>query len=543
MEQLQALINNPKVALYTRLSRDDAREGESLSIENQKTFLINYATEQGYTDYSIYVDDGYSGLSFDRPDMNRLLNDVKNGDIDIIIAKDLSRIGRNHAKFSEIVDEFLPEYNCTLIAVNDGVNTAHSDNDIMPFKNLFNEFYSRDLSRKIRTSKLASAQKGKYSMSFAPMGYIKNPLNTTELLIDENSVHIVRNLFELRLKGLSYRRIASILNENNVITPKAYQYQLKNEPTKGMKYKHWSDIAVARILSNETYIGTVVSMKKTRISYKNKKTRDVPTENWIRVPNMHEPIIDIGTWEAVQRLADKKAQFTKTSTGEPSLFCGLLVCETCGSSLKQSKVIKNKGKSDEKVYVRYICSKHSRSGNSACSSHSITENNLIDIIKKDLEIFTNEINIDEQKFIDKMVKLKNKNASAEVKRLTTEINALENRLIEIEKLMQNLYEDKILGDVPKEMYTKFMKKYEIERSEKENLKNNLKSRLSENQTPTIDVKNFVNIFCQFLHLNELNRPLLLQLIDKIEIFESETVEGTKEKQQKINVYYNFLGKL
>lgn len=528
---------NENVGLYVRLSRDDEREGESLSIENQKAFLLNYCREQGFENINIYSDDGYSGLSFDRPQMNRLLNDVKQGKINVIIAKDLSRIGRNQAKFSEIVDEFLPLYNCRLIAINDGVDTLKTNNDIMPFKNLFNEFYSRDLSRKVKTGIMTSAKKGNYINSLAPLGYVKDPENKYKLIIDADSAHIIKLIFKLRLDGYSYRKIAINLNDKKILTPSEYYYAKKGEPNKISKSKKWSDITVKSILSNENYIGNVVALKKTTVSYKNKKVVKRDKEEWIRVENTHEPIIDMETWDRAQSLATKSHNFRRRQNGEPALFSGLLKCLDCGSSLNQSRTPISTLNESKGYRYSYICGLYTRSG--GCKIHRIQETDLIKLLKIDLENLISEISVDEEAFKSKIVSLKNQNSNAELSSVKKELNLAEKRIVEIEKMFQTLYEDKANGDIQKNMYDRLIKTYEQEHTDLTSQMKNLKEKVENTKSDYIDIDIFINIVKDYMGLKIIDRTLLLKLIDKIEVGESKEQNGGEYRE--INIYYNFLG--
>lgn len=262
----------PKVGLYIRLSRDDLRAGESMSVENQRIFLNKYAKEQGWSNVTEYVDDGYTGVNFDRPSFMRMMEDVQKQKINIIVCKDMSRFGRNYIQVGEFTDYILPSAGCALIALNDGVDTRKSiDNDMTPFRNLFNEFYCKDISKKVKTGRSVRASTGKYLGAYAPLGYILNPDNRYEYLIDETGAEIVRKIFALRSQGKSILGIATQLNSEGILTPRDYWYKLKGEPNPRKLSHKWSDVTVRGILSNEAYLGNMIQNKTGHISYKNKK--------------------------------------------------------------------------------------------------------------------------------------------------------------------------------------------------------------------------------------------------------------------------------
>ena len=307
---------NYDAGIYVRLSKDDERAGESVSIENQKLILTKYAQEQGWNIVDTYVDDGHSGTNFDRPSVTRLIDDAKDGKINLILVKDLDRFGRNYIQVGQFTDYLFPMIGCRFIALNDGVDTIHNDNDIMPFRNLFNEFQSRDTSKKIKAVKQACAASGKYLGCYAPFGYKKSPDNKHKFIIDETAAAVVRKIFDYRCKGYGFRKIAGFLNEEKIPTPRDYYYQQKGEPNPFYFNHMWNDVTMRVIIRNEVYIGNMVQNKCGTLSYKNDKQVKKSQEDWIRVEGTHEPIIEMETWNQCVEIDKRIKKPRSTGTGK-----------------------------------------------------------------------------------------------------------------------------------------------------------------------------------------------------------------------------------
>ena len=297
--------------IYCRLSRDDERTGESVSIENQRVLLTRYVQEQGWNLIQTYVDDGVSGTTFDRPGLNAMISDIRAGKINLVIVKDLSRFGRDYIETGKYIDVIFPSLNCRFIALNDGVDTLHHNNEMLAiFKNVMNDFYARDTSSKIKAVKKSTFQAGKFIGAYAPYGYIKDPNDHHHFVIDEPAAAVVRRIFALRCQGISYRRIAGILNEEKVLPPRDYYYQAIGKPNPYRQNHVWNDVTVKVLLRNKAYIGNMVQNKTGTVSYKDHSQVSKPEEDWIRVSNTHEPIIDMDTWELVTQIA-RRGAFTR----------------------------------------------------------------------------------------------------------------------------------------------------------------------------------------------------------------------------------------
>ena len=325
------------VGIYERLSRDDRNAGESVSIQNQRELLTRYVREHGWNLVSEYVDDGVSGTSFDRPGFNRMMEDAQAGRINLILVKDLSRFGRAQAETTIYIETTFPELGCRFIAVDDDYDTANktdTSETSMLIKSFLNDFYARDTSKKIKTVKRSTFRTGKYIGAYAPFGYIKDPADKHHFIIDEPAAAIVRKIFSLRSKGHGFRKIAQLLNEDGDLPPREYYYQNLGRANPHYQNKLWNDATVRAVVRNEAYIGHTVQNKRGTVSYKNHKQIDKPKEEWIRVENTHEPIIDMDTWELCQQIDRMHSQPRRTRESEVSLFGGLLYCMDCGFAMR-----------------------------------------------------------------------------------------------------------------------------------------------------------------------------------------------------------------
>lgn len=357
----QQANNKEKVALYSRLSRDDGLDKESNSIANQREMLKRYAKENKFYVYDEYIDDGFSGTTFNRPALNRMFEDIEAGKVNVVLVKDMSRLGRNNALFMYYVEEVFPDLDVRFIAINDMVDTAQDDNEIMPFKSVLNEYYARDISKKIRSSIRTTALTGGFTGAFAPYGYLVDPENKKKLIVDPETAPIVKRIFELSQQGTSTHQIARILCKDGILVPRAYRAKKKGilEQSKGFTFPtDWVGKNVKMILENQVYLGHMVSHKSQTKSFKNKKIVPVPKEDWIVVENTHEAIIDKETFEIVQKFISVKKQPNKT--GKPNIFVGLVKCPDCGRNLAYSNPNGNEPRFRCRTYARNteLCTTH-----------------------------------------------------------------------------------------------------------------------------------------------------------------------------------------
>jgi len=404
--------------IYVRLSKDDERAGESVSIENQKLILTKHAQEQGWNVVETYCDDGYSGTNFDRPGVTRLIDDAKDGKINLILVKDLSRFGRNYIQVGQFTDYLFPMIGCRFIALNNGVDTANNDssNDLMPFLNLFNEFQSRDASKKIKAVKKACASNGMYLGCYAPFGYKKSPDDKHKFIIDETAATVVRKIFDYRCQGYGYYKIAGFLNAEKLPTPRDY-YQQLGKPNPYYSNHMWNDVTMKTIIRNEVYIGNMVQNKTGSLSYKNSKQITKPKEDWIRVEGTHEPIIDIETWNLCVEL-DKRNNKKPRTTGEGNLtlFSGLVQCIDCGFKMRSNREKKVYPKAGIVVYTSYMCGNYARSGKGVCSAHIIYEKVLVELLIEDIRLHAKRVIDDENSVRRDLIQQRNSEPNSSGKR-------------------------------------------------------------------------------------------------------------------------------
>ncbi|MVB09656.1 hypothetical protein CAFE_03180 [Caprobacter fermentans] len=532
---------NYRVGIYTRLSRDDEREGESMSIENQKVILGNYVREQGWELIETYVDDGYTGTNFDRPDFQRMVEDVKDRKINLVVVKDLSRFGRNYIQVGEYTDYLFPSVGCRFIALNDGVDTLNTDNDIMPFKNLFNEFYSRDISKKVRSAKMARAKGGNYLCAYAPYGYRHDPQNHAHLIVDETVAPVVRRMFDMRMRGLSYLLIAKALNEEKVLSPRDYYYKCLGKENPRRVTHTWSDITVKEFLSNEAYIGNTVQFKTGSISYKNHKRVDKPQENWIRCEGTHEAVVDRETWDTVQEINRKKSRFRSQKEGTVTLFSGLLQCADCRGSMKMARDYNTRKDGHMNNRHAYICCTYSRGGIHACAPHRIMMHVLTDLVKEDIQKHARRILLDEDTVVRELIRRKNADSTSERATAERKLQVLRERVSQLDKLIAKAYEEMVAGDIPREVLLGLVDRYQSERNEKNGLAGELAERLAKSEETEQDIHRWVELIKRYMNVEEIDRDLLLRLIDKIIVGQKIEMEGVL--QQSIIIVYNFVGAL
>ena len=534
------LKQNYDVGIYVRLSKDDERAGESVSIENQKMMLRKYVTEQGWNEVGCYVDDGFSGTNFDRPGVTRLIEDAKDGKINLILVKDLSRFGRNYIEIGRFTDYVFPMIGCRFIALNDGVDTIHNDNDIMPFRYLFNEFQSRDASKKIKAVKQLCAKNGMFMGCYAPYGYKKDPDDKHRLLIDEPAAQVIRRIFALRCQGLGYRRITAELNADRVTPPRDYYYEQlgRHNPTNDNHL--WNEVTMREILRNEVYAGHLVQMKTGTLSFKSKGYVHKPKDEWVRVENTHEPIIDPATWELCQEITQKNYRYRTTKSGNVTLFSGLLRCADCGSHMIHQPSVRKTG-SGTRTYNAYTCGNYTRSGVIACTTHRIGLDDITHLVLDDIRHYVGRAVCDEVALRQELKALKDKDAADKLKADKSQQKTLQARLNELEHLTQSLYEDKVKGAIPEAVCANLIQKYESERVEKAAQLEEIQQRLTQAEQDDSDIERFLEAVKRYVAIETLDREMLLELIDFIEVGQ-QTVQAGK-KSRDVAIHYKFVGQI
>ena len=438
------------VGIYARLSRDDERAGESVSIENQKEMLARYVREQGWTLYDYYCDDGVSGTTFDRPGFNRLVQDVTDHKINLVLTKDLSRLGRDYIEAGKYTDFIFPSLGCRFIALNDGVDTIRKNNEMLVIlKNVMNDLYARDTSNKIKAVKLSTFKAGKYVGCYAPLGYRKSAADKHILEIDPVTAPVVRRIFDLRLQGNGFRKIALILNAEKVPSPRSFYYMAEGRENRRGETECWNDVTVKTILRNEVYLGHMVQNKTGTVSYKNHKQISKPESEWIRVENTHEPLISQDVWDAVQRMDNHPSRGRSGKSGSVSLFAGLLRCMDCGSSMRYMRDYRKKTSGKEPEYKAYVCNRYASGGKNACSSHYINQKVLTQIVLTDIRCKAMWAQNSRDKLREKILAQKESAGREKLRTLQAELSAIDRRLPELDRLVQSAYEDKVLRQNPR----------------------------------------------------------------------------------------------
>lgn len=476
------------VGIYARLSRDDERAGESVSIENQKEMLSRYVREQGWTLYDYYCDDGVSGTTFDRPGLNRLVQDATDHKINLVLCKDLSRLGRDYIEAGKYTDFVFPSLGCRFIALNDGVDTLRKNNEMLVIlKNVMNDLYARDTSSKIKAVKLSTFKSGKYVGCYAPLGYKKSEADKHVLEIDPVTAPVMRHIFDLRLQGYGFRKIALQLNAEKVPAPRSFYYMAEGRENLRGETPFWNDVTVKTILRNEVYIGHMVQNK----------------------------------------------------TGTVALFGGLLRCMDCGSSMRYMRDYRKKVSEKEPEYKAYVCNRYASGGKNACSSHYINQKVLTQIVMTDIRCKAMWAQNSRETLRTQLLAREQSASVERTRTLQAELNAIGKRLPELDKLIQSAYEDKVLGRIPESVCVNLLNQYEAERREKQERRKELTEQLAARLETESSVDAWLDMMQDYAQLEELDRPTLVRLIQKIEISERYTVDDHEERD--IHIYYNFVG--
>lgn len=526
--------------IYVRLSQEDMRAGESLSIEHQKLILTKYVREQGWNLVDTYVDDGFSGTDFNRPSVQRLLSDAQTGRINLIICKDLSRFGRNYIEVGQYIDYIFPLHNIRFIALNDNVDTANRDSnamEMMPVINLFNEWHASSTSKKIKAVNLANAKAGKYTCANAAYGYTKADDEKHTPIIDPEAAEVVRRIFKLRSQGMSPRAIGDQLNAENIPIPSDYRCQKKGIVNTKYTRHLWTQVQIRQILDNPIYLGKLAMMRVTSVSYKNhKKVRKDPSE-WVVTEDTHEAIISQELWDKVREAEKAVSHGKRDGKGVTQPLSGMLFCPDCGYKMKaagRKRTLKS-GELIRECY--YNCSSYVLHGKELCSTHYISQKQIEAVIIADIRSMAELVVKDEQTaraaFLSKKEQQTSRQSKADIKKL----NDSKHRLAELENLMQSVYEDKVMGKIPEHICVNFLEKYEAEQQELRAVIADLEERLSAEKQDREDVEEFIRRLKKYVDVQTLTRELGLELIEYV------TVGAyTPNEPREINIYYKFLDK-
>ncbi len=521
-----------RTGLYLRLSRDDEKNGESMSIENQRMILRKFVTENGGTVADEYIDDGWSGTDFERPGVKRLLEDAKNGKIDTIVVKDLSRFGRNYIQVGQYIDYIFPAYGIRFIALSDNVDTAErgsSGMDMMPIMNVFNEWHAANTSKKIRAVLEAKWQAGRYTNWAYPYGYKAGTDEKRTAVIDEEAAKTVRRIYDMRLQGNSVRTIARKLTDDGIPTPSAHYTRLDGKKSDRRGAPGWSPKTVAGILKDRTYIGTLTQHRTARFSYKNHTAVNVPECGQFVKENAHEAIIDRSVWEKVQETGRSVSQGRGDKENRVHPLSGLLVCADCGKKLKGKRAGGNK------AYM-YCCRTYADLGKKYCSAHSVAEKQLENLVLQDIRSMLGDVKIDEKKA--KEYFLRERTKCGEQNRLSDEkqLRALSNRLTELDKLIQSTFEEKVLGNLPDSVCKNLCEKYQLEKEGAERQIAGLEKQLAETECTDAEAEKYITLLKRYAKCEELTREMCLRLVALITIGEKPQDGGARQ----IHIYYKVL---
>ena len=536
---MQSEANIGITAIYCRLSRDDGTETESNSIGNQKKMLTQKAKELGLTNTKYYVDDGFTGTNFNRPAFQELLDDIDMGYISVVMVKDLSRLGRDYVTVGHYTDNYFPEHNVRFIAVNDMVDSDEGENEIAPFKNVMNEMYARDISRKVRSAHRIRGNMGE-PLSQPPYGYMKSPENKKKWIIDTEAAEVVRDIYRMCLDGMGNEAIAGELQRREILIPMAY-WQSKGLNRGGKKtqpnpYK-WCKTTVQKILCQQEYCGDVINFKTYSKNFKNKTRIDNPVENWKIFKDVHEPIIDRDTWETVQKLtARTKRRAPKKENARKHIFSGLIRCADCGSNMSYHTNTVNKD-------IHYFsCSNYVKDTRGTCQArHYIRSDALEQIVIFELKRLAIMLQQDEKLLAEILEKKTHKDFYDEKKFLEGELQKAIVRQQSVASLYEKLYEDNATGKVTDEWFTHMSHKYEVERAELKVKILNLREQVANMQTVQHSKDMFIGAVRKFLDMETITAPLIHELIDHIDVYEAEG-KG-KNKTQRVVIHYNFVGYL
>ena len=523
-------------ALYCRLSRDDGAEGESNSIANQKKLLAKYAKEHGLANTKFYVDDGYTGTNFNRPGFQQMLEDMEMGYISTVIVKDSSRFGRNYLEVGQYTDYYFPEHNIRFIAINDCIDSENGEDDFSAFRNVMNEMYAKDISRKVRSSHRLRGNAGE-PLAPPPYGYVKDPENKKKWIIDPDAAEVVRRIFRLCIEGNGNETIARIFQDAKVLVPQAY-WQSKGMSRGGKKtqpnpYK-WCKTTIAKMLEQQEYCGDIINFKSYSKSFRNKTRVENPKENWAIFKDVHEPIIDRETWERVQELTkNSKRRKPKNENVKKSIFTNLLYCGDCGH-----KLWFNINKQNPSIRF-YSCSNYKGLRGTCESTHYVREDSLEQVVKMELFKLATYLDHDETAFAELLEHKTNKDALAERKAAESALAVATARSQELLRLYERVYEDNVNGKVTDDWFMRLSHKYEVEQEELKKQMFDLKNKIERLDTAQNSSGSFIRAIRKFMTMQTLTPIVLQELIDKIEVF---PIEGTgKNRTQRLVIHYRFVG--
>ena len=531
-DQQQDTQDEGITALYERLSQEDKLEGESNSIANQKKILERYCREHGITAYRHYdEDDGYSGTNFNRPGFQRMLADIKAGKIKRVIVKDMSRFGRDYLQVGFYTDMLFPDFGVHFIAVNDGVDSTRGENEFTAIRNVFNEMYARDTSKKIRATWQSKGKSGEHLTTIPPYGYMKDPDNKKKWIIDEEAAAVVQQIFALCVSGMGPTQIAKWLEKHEIYNPTAYSQAkgrpVTNKPTAN-PYK-WTNETVSRTLERIEYLGHTVNFKTRKQSYKSKKKLWNDPSEWVIFENTQPPIVEESVFLIVQNI--RRSRRRPTKMGDMGIFSGLLYCAECGGKMYQCRATNF---TEEQKY--FICSTY-RKGKDLCTTHSIKNVVLHEIVLRNLREAIEYVTQYEAEFIQEAADSRLRERDAEFSRKRETLSRAESRIAELDNLFKHLYEDNVTGKLSDERFIKMSRDYELEQENLKSMAEVLREEIKHQEKQKTNVKAFIGVVKKYTDMQELDASILREFIDHIEVSHTDK----KSKTREITIVYNFIG--
>ena len=521
-------------ALYERLSRDDELTGDSNSIINQKKLLAKVAKEKGYTNLVHFLDDGISGVTMDRPGFVEMIRQLEQGKAAAVFVKDLSRLGRNYIEVGRLTEEFFPDNDIRLVAVSDNIDTAEGENELAPIRNLFNEWYARDISKKRRISNKIKGNAGE-PMGQPPYGYIKDPNDPKHWIVDDEAAQVVRRVYSMTLEGFGTEQIATQLEKDGVLTPRAYWLTKGiKRPGKGKQQPptKWNSSTITKILSLQEYCGDILNFKTYSKSYKNKKRIDNDRENWVVFQDVHEAIIERAVYEQVQQKRGKIRK-RRTNNGEHNMFSGLLVCADCGSNLHFHF---NQGNPEIKYFN---CSNYKGNRGTCTSTHYVRVDFLEEVVLGEIRRLTKFASLYEDEFVKAVIGHSQQAEQTDRKLKEKELRTLLARDEELDGLFERIYEDNVSGKLSDDRFAKMSRRYEDEQKELAEKIKKLRSEIEKQSSRSMTTDMFIGLVRKYTRARKLTPRMLNELIEKIEVFNAEKIDGVWE--QRLRIHYNCVG--
>lgn len=538
MKQPNNTIYN--TALYLRLSRDDELQGESGSIQTQRMMLRQYAKEHNLNVVGEYIDDGWSGTNFDRPDFQRMIDDIEDGKINCVVTKDLSRLGRNYILTGQYTDIYFPSKGVRYIAINDNVDTVNGESELAPFLNILNEMHARQTSKKVKAAMHTRFENGAHYGAYAPLGYIKDPDKKGHLLVDPETKWIIEKIFDLAVHGAGAAKITRTLIEEKIPMPAWFNFTRYGtfahvfDGADEEKAYAWTVAQVKSILKEETYIGNSIHNKQSNISFKNKKKVRKPQEEWFRVENTHEAIISEDVFNQVQEQIANRRRTQKSGTTQ--IFSGLVKCADCGWSLAYGM-----NKQNKTPYGYYHCSKNGQ-GTKQCSMHYIRYDVLYHYVLTRIQHWSTQVQLGEEELLQQLLKAGDKERAANKKKQLAELKKAEKRKVEIDRLFLKMYEDWSAERITEYNFNMLSGKYQTEQLELDEKINKLRAELATEKENAANAEKWIELIKQYADPTELTAELLNTLIEKIVVHEAVKYESGF-REQEIEIYYRFIGKI